>query len=170
MKSPGSLPGKAWKATTDKTATAMSAILEQQIASALSSDTTSDVIAHLITEVETAIIAADKAAEAERDKALDPLASPDPVKARAAMEDATFTRDRLRTVLPRLQQRFSEVKARIEEVDHEAKCVNSEKPFDAKEANGDGRWLLETELAARDIEALRMHRQVAASTPMMAKK
>jgi hypothetical protein len=69
MKPPGSLPGKAWKATTDKTATAMSAILEQQIASALSSDTTSDVIAHLITEVETAIIAADKAAEAERDKA-----------------------------------------------------------------------------------------------------
>ena len=54
----------------------MSTTLEQQIASALSSDTTSDVIALLITEVETAIIAADKAAEAEREKALDPLASP----------------------------------------------------------------------------------------------
>ena len=45
-------------------------------------------------------MAATNAAVAEREKALDPLASPDITKARAAMEDAAFTRDRLRTVLP----------------------------------------------------------------------
>jgi hypothetical protein len=89
----------------------MSTTLEQQIASALSSDTKSDVIALLITEVETAIIAADKAAEAEREKALDPLASPDAAKARAVMEEAAFVRDRLRTVLPRLQERLQQVQA-----------------------------------------------------------
>jgi hypothetical protein len=89
----------------------MSATLEQRIATALSSDTTSDVVALLITEVETAIVAADKAAEVEREKALDPLASPDAAKARAAMEDAAFTRDRLRNALPRLQTRLADVQA-----------------------------------------------------------
>jgi hypothetical protein len=69
------------------------------------------VVAILIAEVETAIVAADKAAEMEREKALDPLASPDAAKARAAMEDAAFMRDRLRTVLPRLQQRLNELRA-----------------------------------------------------------
>jgi hypothetical protein len=53
---------------------------------------------------------ADTAAEAERIKAHDPIASPDPAKARAAMEDAAFTRDRLRTVLPRLHARLKEVR------------------------------------------------------------
>jgi hypothetical protein len=173
--------------------------LEQKIASALADDSiTSTALAELITEVEIAIVAADKVAEEEREKALDPLASPDAKKARAAMEDAEFRRDRLRTVLPRLQQRFSVVEAheryerwlkdyervkdkrdaaaeelkviypefeaklvglllRIEEVDREAKRVNSEKPFDAKEANGDGRWLLETELVARGLDHFRIH-------------
>ena len=85
--------------------TAMSATLEQRIATVLSAqDVTSDVVALLITEVETAIVAADKAAEAEREKALDLLASPDAAKARASMEDAAFTRDRLRTVLPQLKE------------------------------------------------------------------
>src|SRR5450759_867893 len=89
----------------------MSATLEQRIATALSADTASDVVAILIAEVETAIIAADKAAAMEREKALDPLASPDAAKARAAMEDSAFTRDRLRNVLPRLQARLTELQA-----------------------------------------------------------
>jgi hypothetical protein len=42
---------------------------------------------------------------------LDPIASPDPIKARAAMEDAAFCRDRLRTVLPRLHVRLKQVEA-----------------------------------------------------------
>jgi hypothetical protein len=37
--------------------------------------------------------------------------SPGPTKARAAMEDAAFTRDRLRIVLPRLQARLKRVVA-----------------------------------------------------------
>jgi hypothetical protein len=47
----------------------------------------------LIQEVKAAITAADGTAEAQRVKALDPVASPDPARARAAMEDAAFTRD-----------------------------------------------------------------------------
>jgi hypothetical protein len=173
--------------------------LEQKIASALADDSiTSTALAELINEVEIAIVVADKAAEEEREKALDPLASPDAAKARAALADAEFCRDRLRTVLPRLQQRFSEARSeeeyarwvvdyeevktkrdalveelreiypaieenltdlllRIETCDREAKRVNSAKPFDAKEANGDGRWLLETELVARGLDHFRIH-------------
>jgi hypothetical protein len=44
----------------------------------------------LIAETEEAITAADTAAQAERVRALDPVASPDPIKARAAMEDAAW--------------------------------------------------------------------------------
>ena len=89
----------------------MNITLEERIATALSSDIASDVVAILIAEVETAIVAADKAAEMEREKALDPLASPDAAKARVSMEDAAFTRDRLRNVLPRLQARLTELQA-----------------------------------------------------------
>jgi len=85
--------------------------IERRIAAALTSDIPSADIAALVAETEAAISQAEAAAEAEREMALDPLASPDAAKARTAMEDAAFTRDRLRTVLPRLQARLSEVKA-----------------------------------------------------------
>jgi hypothetical protein len=85
--------------------------LEQSIATALSSDIASADLAALIAEVEAAIDAAGQAVETERTKALDPLLSPDPTKARAAMHDAAFTRDRLRTLLPRLQARYEQVTA-----------------------------------------------------------
>jgi hypothetical protein len=168
--------------------------LEQRIAVALSdSDIASSDLAALITEVEAAVTAADEAAIKSREQALDPIASPDPTKARAAMEAAAFTRDRLRTVLPRLQHRLKEVYSqeeyahwlaqyeaikikrdaaaaelrtlypefasklvdlllRIEVVDREVARVRSAKPFDAKEANGDGRWPVETELTARGLD------------------
>ena len=131
----------------------------------------------------------DKAAEEARTKALDPLASPDAAKARGAMEDAAFIRDRLRNVLPRLQARYREVVAAedlarwvpeyertkatrdqlaaklcelyvpfvaemvpllsaIEKVDAEIRRVNNAKP---EAAHGDGRWLREVELEARDM-------------------
>jgi hypothetical protein len=114
------------------------------------------------------------------------------------MENAAFTRDRLRSVMPRLQQHFREVSSqeeyagwlvdyeqikikrdaaaaelrtiypefasklvdlllRIEVVDREVVRVRSAKPFDAKEANGDGRWLVETELAARGLDSFGVH-------------
>jgi hypothetical protein len=85
--------------------------LEQRLTTALSGDILSSDLAALIVEIEAAINAADVAAEAERIKALDPIASPDAAKARAAMEDAAFTRDRLRTVLPRLRARLKETQA-----------------------------------------------------------
>src|SRR5260370_22039630 len=88
----------------------MSSTREQRIATALAAkDVTSDDIGRLVSELETAIVAADKAADAENERALDRIASPDATKAREAMESAEFARDRLRTVLPRLQQRLREV-------------------------------------------------------------
>jgi hypothetical protein len=86
-------------------------MLEKRIAAALADDVARDLVAALIAEIETAIVAADEAAAAEREKALDPLTSPDASKARATMEDAAFWRDRLRSVLPRLKARYEEIYA-----------------------------------------------------------
>jgi hypothetical protein len=84
--------------------------LESCIASSLvSDDTKSSDLTKLITETEGAIAAADKAAEEECERALDPIASPDATKARETMQAAEFTRDRLKTVLPRLQKRHNEL-------------------------------------------------------------
>jgi hypothetical protein len=79
--------------------------LEKKIATALADkDIASSNLAALFAETETAIAAADQAAEAEREKALDPALSPDPKAAREAIVAAEFARDRLRTLLPRLQE------------------------------------------------------------------
>jgi hypothetical protein len=83
--------------------------LEQRITNAFSERIPLSEIAKLIAETEEAITAAEAAAEDARVKALDPIASPDSVKARAAMEDAAFTRDRLRTVLPKLHKLLKQV-------------------------------------------------------------
>ena len=80
--------------------------LEHRISAALGDEAvTSDTLSDLIQETDAAIIAADATAESERAKALDPTLSPDPKAAREAMQAAEFARDRLRTVLPRLQKR-----------------------------------------------------------------
>jgi hypothetical protein len=85
-------------------------MLEQKVAAALSAaDLKSSDLADLITETESAIATADKTAKEERAKALDPALSPDPKAAREAMQDAEFSRDRLKTVLPRLQKRHNEL-------------------------------------------------------------
>jgi hypothetical protein len=94
----------------------MSATLEQRAAAALvNNDIASFELANLMAETEAAITAADQTAIEARELALDPVASPHPAKARAAMEDAAFTRDRLRNVLPRLQQRYDDVFSREED-------------------------------------------------------
>jgi hypothetical protein len=82
--------------------------LEERIATALTDKISSADVEALIIETEAPITAADAAAEAERTKALDPVGSPDPIKARAAMEGAAFTRDRLLAALPRLRARLKE--------------------------------------------------------------
>jgi hypothetical protein len=84
--------------------------LEKRITAALSAkDIASAVLVTLIAETEAAIAEANATADAERRKALDPLVSPDPAKARQSMEHAAFERDRQRTVLPRLQRRLNKV-------------------------------------------------------------
>jgi hypothetical protein len=85
--------------------------LESRIAAALAGPVTSAVLAALVRETEMAIGAADKDAKEARERALDPVASPDPTKAREAMEAAEFARDRLKTVFPRLQSCFDKVSA-----------------------------------------------------------
>jgi len=90
----------------------MNTTLEQRITTALKADDVkSEDLVALNVETEAAVAAADEAATKTREQALDPLISPDETKARAAMESAAFTRDRLRTVLPRLQQRLQDVQA-----------------------------------------------------------
>jgi hypothetical protein len=80
--------------------------LEERIVAALSSTTiTATELLALAGEVDVAILEADETASAERERALDPVASPDVAKAREAMENAALVRDRLRTVLPRLWDR-----------------------------------------------------------------
>jgi hypothetical protein len=85
--------------------------LEAHITSALTDNIASSDLEALIAETEAAIVASDTAAEAAREKALDPVLSPDPAAARASMEQAYFDRDRLRTVLPRLHGRLKQVEA-----------------------------------------------------------
>jgi hypothetical protein len=85
--------------------------LERRIASALVDDAVTSIeLSKLISETQDAIKAAEQKAEHERAFALDPLHSPDAVKAREAMASAEFARDRLRTVLPRLEQWFEKVR------------------------------------------------------------
>jgi len=87
-------------------------MLEQEIVAALADAViTSSNLSALIERTEAAIPEADQAAETARSMALDPALSPDPKTARAAMEDAAFTRDRLKTLLPRLQARYQELQA-----------------------------------------------------------
>jgi hypothetical protein len=85
--------------------------LEQRITSAFSKRIVSSEIVKLIAETGEAITSAEAAAEHARVKALDPISSPDPVKGRAALEDAAFARDRLRTVLPRLHKLLKQAEA-----------------------------------------------------------
>jgi hypothetical protein len=86
--------------------------LEKRIAAALvGNDVTSADLATLIAETEAAIGQADATAVEARTRALDPLASPDAGKARESMQAAEFSRDCLRTVLPRLQARYAEIAA-----------------------------------------------------------
>ena len=88
----------------------MSGNLEGRIASALAVDEiTSAALSVLLAEAYAAIIEVDAIAEEERVKAMDPALSPDPRKARAAMEDATFAANRLRTLQPRLQKHYEHI-------------------------------------------------------------
>jgi hypothetical protein len=84
--------------------------LEQRIVKALTDETiAANDLAVLVEETTAAIAIAENDATVAEATALDPLQSPDPVKARAVMEDAKFRATRLRNLLPRLQERFDKV-------------------------------------------------------------
>lgn len=77
--------------------------LEARIAVALSDNTPqARTLANLIAETETAIVEAEAQSATQQQRALDPILSPDPIKARELLEFAAFAAKRLRTVLPRL--------------------------------------------------------------------
>jgi predicted transcriptional regulator len=87
-------------------------MLEQEIVAALAdADINSTDLSALIERTEAAIAEADQAAETARGTALDPALSPDAKSAREAMVAAEFDRDRLHTLLPRLQERLLQVQA-----------------------------------------------------------
>jgi hypothetical protein len=86
--------------------------LETRIASALTNDgVASRELAALLTELEAAVSDADEAAEAAREKALDPIALPDASKAEQSAWAAKLNLDRLRSFLSRVRQRLDEVEA-----------------------------------------------------------
>jgi hypothetical protein len=86
--------------------------LDARIAGAFAEDATSDDVARLLSEVETAANAADDAAEEARVRALDPLLSSDGVAvARREMDDAAFKRDRLKVAAAKLSERVAALKA-----------------------------------------------------------
>ena len=89
----------------------MRADLEPRIVAALRGDLSAAKLAALTDETEVAIRQAEANAEAQRQRSLDPLSSPDPRQARAAMEDAAFRSERLKSLLPRLQARYERVAA-----------------------------------------------------------
>jgi hypothetical protein len=74
---------------------------EQKIVKAFTDEAiASNDLAVLVEETTAAIANAENDAEITKATALDPLQSPDPVKARATMEDAEFKATRLRNLLP----------------------------------------------------------------------
>jgi hypothetical protein len=86
--------------------------LETRIASALTNeDIASRELAVLLTELEAAVSVADAVAEAAREKALDPIASPDAGQAEQSAWSAKVNRDRLSSLLSRVRQRLDELEA-----------------------------------------------------------
>src|SRR5262245_53427041 len=92
--------------------------LDQRIGQALDGKVVAaDDLQHLIGEVEAAIEGADKIAKQERERSLDPMASPaDAEQAAQRAVVVELKRDRLKTALPRLQEKHSEAR-RIESAD-----------------------------------------------------
>jgi hypothetical protein len=101
--------------------------LEQRICDALQPDTaiTSADLAALIEETEAGI------AKAEREGTVDQTLSLDPKAARQAIEDATFTANRLRMLLSKLHERYREVRAQEQSTDWRAEYEVMKRQRDA---------------------------------------
>jgi hypothetical protein len=88
------------------------AMLEERISTALANvRITSVELRELMPETEAALAVAEATAQAERERALDAVASPDAATAEQAAWAAELRRDRWRSSLARLRQRLGEVEA-----------------------------------------------------------
>jgi hypothetical protein len=86
--------------------------LEERITSALANASIASAeLRERIPETEDALKAAEATAQAERKKALNPVASSDSAKAEQSVWAAEFRRDRLRSFVTHLRQRLAEVEA-----------------------------------------------------------
>jgi hypothetical protein len=86
--------------------------IEQKISSALTNPNIGSAdLTELIAEVAEAADAAEKSAAAEKEKALDLIASPDLDKAHETLVAAELSRDRLKAILPKLRNRLAEALA-----------------------------------------------------------
>jgi hypothetical protein len=101
------------------------AVLEERITSALANPSvTSAELRGLIPETQAALTAAEATAQSEREKALNPVTSPDSAEAGQVVWTAEFRRDRLWSFLSHLRQRLVEVdaseRAALWQADYEA--------------------------------------------------
>ena len=111
---------------------ATSTSLEQRISTALADPrVTSTDLMELIDEAELAVTAAEETVRAEHERALDPIASPDVVKAKQSIWAAEFNRDRLRAFLSRLWERLDEIETAEKAARWEADYAAAEAKLDA---------------------------------------
>jgi hypothetical protein len=89
-------------------------VLFERIAAAFGGAATIEQVAALLAELTAAIATAEQAAALAKARALDPVTM-DIVTARRAQDDAAFTAERLRTALPKLQERLRELQAAAED-------------------------------------------------------
>ena len=131
--------------------------LDQRIAELLTNtDAKSGDMAALIAEVDIAIVEAAKTAATVREQALDPILMPDPNKARAATEAASFNVARLKATLPRLKQRHREIETAEHVASWEADCDRVEVMRDAAAK----KFAKYPELVAQIVDLLRDAEQV----------
>jgi hypothetical protein len=148
--------------------------LEARLVAALRGHLSAGKLAALTDETEVAIRQAEASAQAERQRALDPLSSPDPRQARAAMEDAAFRSERLRSLLPRLQARYEQVAAAEERERWKAKYGTLKVRRDALSAElanvypevADKLADLFERIAVMDAEISSLHQARPASVPL----
>jgi len=148
--------------------------LESRIVAALRGALSAAKLAALTDETEVAIRQAEANAEAQRQRSLDPLSSPDPRQARAAMEDAAFRSERLRSLLPRLQARYEQVAAAEEREQWKRRYETLKVRRDALSAElvrvypelADRLADLFGRLAAMDVEISNLHHSRPAGVPL----
>jgi hypothetical protein len=129
--------------------------LDARIAAAFSEDAKSADVGRLLAEVKPVASAAEVAAEAAKQRALDPQLSGDDVKlARREMDDAMFHRDRLREAATKLAERVEALKAleanRRVQAEHER--VSTERDRLAQEMLGMVESIVRIAHLVREIE------------------